>query len=233
MNGMCNQFQSLAHQIATLLDGNIKGSIISVRFEYKEYFPNLKNMKMVKLYDSKTAEKILTFCYKITRNLLRNNRIFFDYHYYSDEGEKLEKYIYSEGFRYLNAFSGWPYYDQKAFLKHETQIRELFALSKDIEGKVTVQLQDMRKHCDILIGVHIRRGDYKEFKNGEYYYTDEQYIDTCEKLKNIINGRVGFVLSSNDVINIEQWRQKLGGMYGKKIQILVWKMYHSYQKQII
>jgi hypothetical protein len=202
----------LAHQIATLLDGNIKGDLISVRFEYKEYFPNLCKVKGVKLYNSVKAEKMLTFCYKITRNLLGNNTIFFDYHEYSDEGEKLEKRIYTDGFRYLNAFSGWPYYDQKAFRRHEAKIREIFTLNKNIEDKVTVQVNDMRKHCDVLIGVHIRRGDYKEFKNGEYYYSDEQYIDTCNKLKNMLNKTVGFVLSSNDVVDVEPWKRKLGGV---------------------
>ena len=104
MNGMCNQFQTLAHQIATLLDGNISGKIISLRFEYKMVFPNLQTDKRIKLYNSRFVERMVTFGYIITRNILRNCELFLDYHCYTEQANELEKRIYTKGFKYINAF---------------------------------------------------------------------------------------------------------------------------------
>jgi hypothetical protein len=30
--------------------------------------------------------------------------------------------------------------------------------------------------CGVHLGVHIRRGDYKTFQGGRFYYSDEQYV---------------------------------------------------------
>ena len=56
------------------------------------------------------------------------------------------------------------------------------------------------------IAVHIRRGDYKEFEGGKYYYSDSDYIkwiaDMYKQDKNI-----SFILFSNEKIIIDHYSE--------------------------
>lgn len=36
----------------------------------------------------------------------------------------------------------------------------------------------------MLVGVHMRRGDYREFNDGGFYYDDELYLKNIVNLKN-------------------------------------------------
>jgi hypothetical protein len=71
------------------------------------------------------------------------------------------------------------------------------------------------KNRNTLIGVHIRKGDYKEWHNGKYYYEDDVYYRIMEKLKRLIgdncvyiifsNGNVEFVENEELYISKEAW----------------------------
>lgn len=60
----------------------------------------------------------------------------------------------------------------------------------------------------IIIGVHIRRGDYKYWENGKYYFTDDIYQmymnSISSELKKRSNKKIKFILFSNENININR-----------------------------
>jgi hypothetical protein len=51
---------------------------------------------------------------------------------------------------------------------------------------------------ELLIGVHIRRGDYINFQEGKYYLADEQYIAALKNVVEDIKGPFHVVLFGND-----------------------------------
>ena len=56
----------------------------------------------------------------------------------------------------------------------------------------------------LKVGVHIRRGDYKDFLDGRYYYENEvfaSYMKQFEKLADTLGKKVKFFLFSNEPIN--------------------------------
>ncbi|MBR1687912.1 MAG: glycosyltransferase [Prevotella sp.] len=67
---------------------------------------------------------------------------------------------------------GWyaRWYD--LFLKYKPEIIQLFAFDAAIEQRVAGILGD---EGPLRLGIHIRRGDYRTFCGGRYFYTDEQY----------------------------------------------------------
>lgn len=67
---------------------------------------------------------------------------------------------------------GWyaRWYD--LFLKYKQDIIRLFAFNKDIEQRVGTLLDD-----SLRLGIHIRRGDYRNFQGGRFLYSDEQYLN--------------------------------------------------------
>lgn len=86
---------------------------------------------------------------------------------------------------------GWyvRYYD--LFLKYKKEILELFAFKDEVEKAVKetmMRVEDETRESSsssagadarliLRLGVHIRRGDYKIWMGGRYFYTDEVYID--------------------------------------------------------
>ena len=57
-----------------------------------------------------------------------------------------------------------------------------------------------------IIGVHIRRGDYKTWENGKYYFTDDIYemymTSLSRELSLLSKKKIKFILFSNETIDI-------------------------------
>lgn len=74
---------------------------------------------------------------------------------------------------------GWyaRWYD--LFLKYKTEIINLFQFDKQVRQTPDRLLASLPK-CNLRVGIHIRRGDYRTWYNGRYYYNDQQYIDVIK-----------------------------------------------------
>jgi len=77
----------------------------------------------------------------------------------------------------------------------------------------------------IVVGVHIRRGDYKYWENGKYYFTDDiyqMYINNISyELNKRSNKRIKFFLFSNENINIERTEDTIISTYDWYIDQLI------------
>ena len=72
-----------------------------------------------------------------------------------------------------------------------------------ITDKAEAFIATIRQQADIVIGVHIRHGDYKTFENGRYYYTLDEYYNFMLKIKKLYaNKRVAFFISSNESFSV-------------------------------
>lgn len=92
--------------------------------------------------------------------------------------------------------------------KHGNLIRSYFEPVKEIRAKVNSLLMEARNEAAILIGVHIRRGDYATFLDGRYYYSHAQYAELIFKIQLLFTSwhkdhTIRFLLSSNEFIPSE------------------------------
>ena len=61
---------------------------------------------------------------------------------------------------------------------------------------------------EIIIALHIRRGDYKTFKNGMYYYSINDYKNIMDNIINVFKDKnVHFLICSNEKIGINDLNQ--------------------------
>jgi hypothetical protein len=92
--------------------------------------------------------------------------------------------------------------DYMNFEKYKDVIRSYFTPTKEIQDKVSKLLNAARKNSDLVIGVHIRRGDYALFDNGRYFYSQEQYARKITILQaNLAQKKITYILCSNDIID--------------------------------
>ena len=90
-------------------------------------------------------------------------------------------------------------------LEYRDEIRRLF--SPDIKSvKIVNKIFEEKKRPDrIIVGIHIRKGDYKFYLNGRYYFSDRVYLKVMTDLQNQIKKNTGkdslFLLCSDSKIN--------------------------------
>jgi hypothetical protein len=63
---------------------------------------------------------------------------------------------------------------------------------------ITALISRARATCDVLIGVHIRQGDYAGFLGGRYFFPTDAYVRVMKAAAALFPGRrVGFLVCSN------------------------------------
>jgi len=94
---------------------------------------------------------------------------------------------------------GWEFRDQANFEKHADAIREFFTPVEPLQRNIGALMREATKDCDVIVGVHIRHGDYRVYADGKYFYNTDQYANIMEKVENLFSGnKVGFLICSDE-----------------------------------
>ncbi|MFV0418866.1 MAG: alpha-1,2-fucosyltransferase [Dysgonomonas sp.] len=187
---LCNRIWSLVPSIAYGLEHREKVFLVNF-YEYLDYFEDLNKHKLVS-FTSKIIFKRIIHSLKV-RGYIENGR----------------PNIFSRLLRW-NMIEGWTVRldNSENVQKQADIIRDIFRFNNKITSsvdKIFSSLEDT-----IVIGVHIRRGDYRTWREGIYFYSDENYISLMRQLKKqlAINGRdVKFLLCSNELIDLANFRE--------------------------
>ncbi len=93
---------------------------------------------------------------------------------------------------------GWQFNCDAALQKHASYVREHFTpLEKHLRA-ISDAISAARTGADLLIGVHVRHGDYKQFLGGKYYYEFEKYGSIIDHVEGLFpSRRVRFLVCSN------------------------------------
>lgn len=103
---------------------------------------------------------------------------------------------------------GWLFRDPINIRKHREKLLQFFAPVEPYYSQVLEEIEYASKLADVLIGVHIRRGDYATFVNGKWFYTDLEYANFMHQLTKIYakkGKRCAFFICSNDAVQIENF----------------------------
>lgn len=108
-------------------------------------------------------------------------------------------------FMFLGFKKGWnTMNDTRYLVQTKKELQQIFRPSLDITKKAETFISDIRKTADLVIGVHIRHGDYKSFYNGKFYYTLEEFHQFMIRIKNLYaDKRVVFFISSNESFSVD------------------------------
>ena len=117
------------------------------------------------------------------------------------------------GNRFLNRFYArttskkfvysWKQRSSKEYFPYVMdEIREVYAPNQHIIDEVKPVMAHYRSEGYFIIGVHIRRGDYKTFEGGRYYFELEEYKRHMQALCEVYKDRkVCFAISTNEKID--------------------------------
>lgn len=92
--------------------------------------------------------------------------------------------------------------DYRSFESHQSVIRKYFTPINSIQEQVQEYYRKARQNGDTLVGVHIRRGDYNEFANGKYFFSQKDYSRKMKELSQSLgSARLCFIVCSNEEID--------------------------------
>lgn len=105
--------------------------------------------------------------------------------------------------RYLNSeiVNGWDLRECDVYYPQvKKTANKLFMPDSKIIKEVNTLFSFQRKVGKTIIGVHFRRGDYKEFMGGRFYYEDDTYEALMTQLEDLFKGEVKFFICTNGTI---------------------------------
>ncbi len=162
--------------------------------KYYETYPNLQSADYGNSILGMKVQKALSFkpTYRFDiennqevyeRDLLAGNNMYCEGWFFRSPDEVIRRYI--------------PIY------------KELFRPGFDTRPLEDKYLQT--PNGEVKIAVHIRRGDYKEWLGGKYYFEDDVYIDKIQQLITLLNRPVKIILFTNESkLNLPAYQSMFG-----------------------
>ncbi|MDB4676889.1 hypothetical protein OAF09_01535 [bacterium] len=93
---------------------------------------------------------------------------------------------------------GWLFRSERLFKKHREKILEHFAISEQHQRIVDSTLTSIREGADVVVGIHLRQGDYANFMNGKYFFSTSQYAELMHEIaRQLSPKRVRFLVCGN------------------------------------
>ncbi len=99
----------------------------------------------------------------------------------------------------LSLASGFYFVGKETFRKHAGLVRDVFRPAEEIRARVDAVENRCRESIDVLVGVHVRQGDYRTFCKGLSFFSSEEYAGTMRGIVKLFpDKRVRFLVCSNE-----------------------------------
>ena len=121
-------------------------------------------------------------------------------------------------FKFFGCKKGWfTMHDTRYIAQAKPQLQHIFRPRKEITDKAEAMMSEIRKEADLVVGVHIRHGDYKDFMGGRFYYTLEEYRQFMLRIRQLYSDRrVVFFISSNGSFSLDAFSGLECRRFGKE-----------------
>ena len=96
---------------------------------------------------------------------------------------------------------GWLFADVANRNKYKHYLTGIWQPNKIYQDNIKNYLQHYKNGNDILIGIHIRGGDYTKFEGGQWFYTSGQYYEKLRELstlKMFEGKKIAYVICTNE-----------------------------------
>lgn len=213
-----NRLSIFAHFIAFAIEYNI--TVVNPAFyDYTEFFQEsskfficsyppkatifalLKENSIIKKVFYYTIYYIVAFMKKseVESKYIRTYKIEARGRLFLDDPE----FLLSINQKQIICFRGWllgcRFLDQSKFFRHAAAVRSYFTPAEKYQRNVENLIKKIRDSSEIIVGVHIRQGDYKEYLKGRYFYTMEEYVQIMHQVEKLLpEKKVAFLVCSDE-----------------------------------
>lgn len=95
---------------------------------------------------------------------------------------------------------GWRFRSPTDWMeRHAENIRAYFRPVPEFESAGNQAVDRLREKADVVVGVHIRHGDYRGWKGGKYFFPVSRYVEWMHQMAAQFPGRkVAFMICSDE-----------------------------------
>lgn len=121
-------------------------------------------------------------------------------------------------FKFLGFTKGWKARTDTRYLAQTMpQLQQVFRPKEDIMQKAEKMVAELRQNADMVVGVHIRRGDYATWYDGRFFYELEEYRQFMLRIQECFKDmRVSFFISSNEDFSTDLFKGCTCFRFGKE-----------------
>lgn len=201
---LCNRLWAFAPFIALAFE---KGKIILVPHlaEYLHFFERTEQNGTVVFLES--SQKSILKGLEILQKLLRRIPLSLRNYFHISVDKPIDPaYLKSKaGLYFIDSWTNSK--PNELMQKYRKELSNLFAPKASSRSKVDIEFESWNVEYITIVGVHMRRGDYKEYRNGIYYYSNGEYLGVLEKLKSNFSDpdKVAFFVASNEDVSTKDF----------------------------
>lgn len=119
------------------------------------------------------------------------------------EGPTYQEKISSARFVFVY---GWGLRAPALVKKHADKIRDYFRPVEKFVSAAQAVIAPLRDQADVVIGVHIRQGDYRQWQGGKYFFETARYADWMRDLvAQFPDRKVAFLICSDEPRQLEEF----------------------------
>jgi hypothetical protein len=94
---------------------------------------------------------------------------------------------------------GWTFRAPNLIQKHAARLRDYFRIRSEHELVTRQAVERLRQQADLIVGVHLRHGDYRRWRGGKYYFPISQYHEWMRQMAKQFSGRrLAFLVCSDE-----------------------------------
>ena len=102
---------------------------------------------------------------------------------------------------------GWLFRSEHLLNKHAEKVKSHLAIDFSLQEKIQSRLWKLREQADLIVGIHIRQGDYATYLGGKYYYPTSQYSQWMRQIADHYSpSRVAFLVCGNGEFSVEDFQ---------------------------
>lgn len=181
---LCNRLWSLLPVISFSMEKNETVVVFWSPKDVLNYFPNFANRNHIRFLFS--GMKKPAWWWRINILQLKSKKYI---------NESLEAFHSIKHHIYF--IDAWEHSEDMSYIQnHKQEIKNLFHPNESVMQKISNSFGEFNGYT---IGVHIRRGDYKEYLSGRYYFSIEKWAKYIRFMSSQITDRnVRFLICSNE-----------------------------------
>lgn len=196
---MGNCLYRMAHLIAFARDHGLKIYDLSFsRKGFSEHFAYSRNQPIIRYPDlirlPFNASMLQSFVWKLYRYLQKYKILNFSI----ISGGTFDQCDLENLNSRIVEFEGVDFVYKAGIEKHCDFIRSHLRFNESINTETSHFIDSLRKKNQLVVGIHVRRGDFKEFDGGRHYFEWCDYAAYAKELKKLLaNKKVGFVICTD------------------------------------
>ena len=126
--------------------------------------------------------------------------------------KKWDKFFDTLGFT-----KGWSTRTDTRYLQQTLpELKKIFRPKNEIMQKAESMIAELRKKAEVVVGVHIRRGDYDTWNDGRFFYELEEYRQFMLRINKLYNNKAAFFISSNEDFPLDTFEGCICRRFGKE-----------------